>query len=886
MIHSQQNHIRYLCFFISFGTVVFVSLLLRTSLYPSSSKTSASTPTTSIIHTRDFISQYNHQQEQTQLDNTNSILAQHQYNDDAIDSFHSQWEKSVDLESPLSSKPSLTSMLSSLSINSQNLRRSTQGNIQRESQMGDNLIHSEQIIVGSHEPTTRQRQRRTQGTEEGKPSILDFLTSEQSNSTAAGTINVATTNRTLNPYHKITSGANGALGIRNYNVTNGNPLKGLVLNPSNTPGFRPTDDIMQHPYNGTKRIEHSLEAWYIGLDMVQTHFDKFNWTSFDERLDDSWERGCHSIPRVIIDYPGEPLHIPPFLLEDGNKVELRQIDRNEYGTSLTPIYTDTNLLRAIENFIKEFGRLYDNDQRIAYIQMGIVGFWGEWHTNGQENLFNETVTDNVLRWYNESFEKTPIQGRYPTRDIYNTQKMGYHDDSFTHSTLDGKYNGGFNESYFFMSQIIETNQSDFWKFGPMGGEVRPKTMRLIHDPNEFPTNTRNHQDFLSCIYETHATYIRNSFSFSYNETELSDAEVVNARYASSRMGYSFQITEIETSEALVTETNRVPKQVNSSSWIWQSNLVDVTVTIQQVGIAPFYYPLTMRLFCNNQAFSATGSTGRNLRRRLVDQFQSTKVLFRNIPATNDCLGKGVLVRLESYMLHPLNPIKFAQGTTGNVKFTVPLPPIRNFESGQQKPPTKQPSSSPTKRPTSTPNSSPSSTPDVPTETPSIAPSSAVAIPFVLNAQASTTVNEKSNIKIMLIDTNKGKELGLLINNHHISYELINTHNLTIRADIENTIDDISVAFLWTDKDGTGQVYDDIRDDNRNSKKYVLGPTTTINGGMNIVYTPLKYFSYEGHKRITIVVTKVHDNDISPETSLIGNTPGDIIAHRTIDFSFW
>jgi hypothetical protein len=45
-------------------------------------------------------------------------------------------------------------------------------------------------------------------------------------------------------------------------------------------------------------------------------------------------------------------------------------------------------------FVSKFCRLYDGDRRIAFVQAGLLGDWGEWHTFGRDYL-SESFPDEV-----------------------------------------------------------------------------------------------------------------------------------------------------------------------------------------------------------------------------------------------------------------------------------------------------------------------------------------------------------------------------------------------------------------------------------------------------------------------------------------------------------
>jgi hypothetical protein len=147
-----------------------------------------------------------------------------------------------------------------------------------------------------------------------------------------------------------------------------NPMKGLTPNPS----------WSDPPYKN--KIPNSLEFYYIGLDDVMIGDNLFNWTLFENRLNDSASRKKHVIPRFFIHYPGSPLRIPKHLV---GKIALYQISQND----VSPDYRDTKLQLAIKQFISALGKKYDGDYRIYCIQMGIFGKWAEWNVRKTLNLF-------------------------------------------------------------------------------------------------------------------------------------------------------------------------------------------------------------------------------------------------------------------------------------------------------------------------------------------------------------------------------------------------------------------------------------------------------------------------------------------------------------------
>jgi hypothetical protein len=142
------------------------------------------------------------------------------------------------------------------------------------------------------------------------------------------------------------------LGSANTDVAIGNPLKGLVTSPAWTGPKTPT------------RLPTSLEFYYIGLDEIMVGNNKFDWSVLDKVLQEAASRYKHAIWRIYCHYPGRPLAVPKHLIDQG-------INMN----SGSPVYDDVKLLTALDQFIKALGARYDGHKSLAFIQLGLLGYW-------------------------------------------------------------------------------------------------------------------------------------------------------------------------------------------------------------------------------------------------------------------------------------------------------------------------------------------------------------------------------------------------------------------------------------------------------------------------------------------------------------------------------
>ncbi|ADB30611.1 hypothetical protein Kfla_1513 [Kribbella flavida DSM 17836] len=339
-----------------------------------------------------------------------------------------------------------------------------------------------------------------------------------------------------------------------------NPLKGFI------------------PYAGDySTFPHSMEWFYLPLNAVMTGPNRFDWEPLEQQLDAIAARGHQAAFRFYLDYPAKPSGIPQFLLDQGLLTRPYD-DFDNNGLSVSPDYDDPRLAAALDTFIAALGKRYDGDPRAGFIQLGLLGFWGEWHTwphNGEpgtENWFASPGQQlRVLKAYDEAFDKTKLMVRYPSTDN-KALDLGYHDDSFAYSTLPGP-------GWHFMDLMQQAGTTGKWLNAPIGGELRPELQGCIFTvPMECAGDGDN--NFADGVTQTHVSWLLNQYAFSPGYT---GATYDNALAAATSIGYQLRVAAVKTSR--------------------QRRGLDVSVRIQNDGVAPFYYDWPLQL-------AAVGRDGR------------------------------------------------------------------------------------------------------------------------------------------------------------------------------------------------------------------------------------------------------------------------------------
>ena len=375
---------------------------------------------------------------------------------------------------------------------------------------------------------------------------------------------------TTRPAPPAWASADGTFELNYAQAPIDNPLKGFL---PFLDGGDPNDGAWRTELD---QMPYSMEYFYIPLNDVMTGENRFDWTKLEENLDVIASRGHQSVLRFYLDYPNRPTGIPQYLLDAGLATHsYTDYDNGAKATSVSPDYDDPRLVKALDDFIAAFGERYDGDPRIGFIMVGLIGFWGEWHTyphaEGADNWMpSEANQKRVLEDMDEAFDETKLVVRNPIASGELQTKafdIGYHDDSFAYETLPVSEGG---ESWHFWGRVINANDTAFWQTRPMGGEMRPEIQIAMWDRD--PPGTSDGEDYYKSLKYTHASWLIDHAVF---KTPMSGQPLERAREGSRSLGYEYY----------------VPAAYLDGS----SGKVKVGVELENRGVAPFYYDWKVEL---------------------------------------------------------------------------------------------------------------------------------------------------------------------------------------------------------------------------------------------------------------------------------------------------
>lgn len=323
-----------------------------------------------------------------------------------------------------------------------------------------------------------------------------------------------------------------------------NPMKGL--REFFGPGYDRVRDEYPYPYGSL--IKEYMQ-WNMMEDKATDGIDKIIAYS-DHRWQGVENMNVKVIPRIFIvwieewhggyaknthtsnpddlngwhwpsDFPGEVYD------EDPNK-------------PITGGYFDPNFKDRIAKFIEKAGEAWDNDPRVAYIEMGIIGEWGEhhdpnistyWAPHDQPNhVENRTWIPGLEKVLGDAFTKAFKNKKVMVRYAYEFKDydFGIYWDSWA---IDEEKVRGYDE----MKKL-----GDRWKKQPIGGEITWNwgSLNKYDSFEDVVGNTETRDLVVNQIRDLHCNHLGGITWADFNDQSF----IPNAEILQKTMGYRFSLS--------------------------------------------------------------------------------------------------------------------------------------------------------------------------------------------------------------------------------------------------------------------------------------------------------------------------------------------------------
>lgn len=344
--------------------------------------------------------------------------------------------------------------------------------------------------------------------------------------------------------------------------------------------FEPLDIPFANPLMG-------LAPWANQDNILQPHtlvYADLSWRNFEpqEGLYDfatfeasnqlsRWRlEGKRVVFRFVTDFPGDENHIdiPDWLFEktggDGTFYD------NEYGRGFIPDYANSNFMYYHHRAIKILGEHYGGDDFFAFIELGSLGHWGEWHTYDMQLFPEEDVRNKYVLDYVEAFPDTHLLMRRPFK-IADDLNFGLYNDMTGNSKATTEWLDWIDKGGSFLPQENGglVSMSNAWELAPIGGEQAPTVKNAEMYASELAST-------LLLLKQSHTTFIGPGGPY---DVPLDSPLQAGIDEVLSVIGYRLYISRVET-----------PTVVRFH------HSIKVKIEFSNSGIAPFYYPWKVYLY--------------------------------------------------------------------------------------------------------------------------------------------------------------------------------------------------------------------------------------------------------------------------------------------------
>ena len=297
-----------------------------------------------------------------------------------------------------------------------------------------------------------------------------------------------------------------------------NPLKGFTTNgihdhpwATTAQTYIPWNEIENHESDGIEKIKKYCDSVWYGIEA----------------------KNVKIIPRVYLHYSGNKKHWPS---------DMQEMD-----------YSSPQFQKRVLRLIKRLGQCWDNDPRVAFIEMGIFGKWGEQHSPFPTPEMEKLVGDAFASAFKH--KKVSVRRNW---ERFTNHPFGEYWDSWAH----------YDQMWPHGNSIKLMNDSGRYLENYIGGEVAYDWGNGDIQPGASPTESvaiEAHRNFvINSIRWLHCTQLRWIVNYDQkNEDAINGAEKIQKVF-----GYRFKLNEVRLS---------------------LSDSLKVSFDVTNTGSAPFYY---------------------------------------------------------------------------------------------------------------------------------------------------------------------------------------------------------------------------------------------------------------------------------------------------------
>ena len=379
------------------------------------------------------------------------------------------------------------------------------------------------------------------------------------------------------------------------------------------------DDVLPNPFKGfapwigeqnpvyPAKLQEATFAW---SDLEPTK-GVYNWSFLEKNWGNVAQTGKRVGFRVSAAIPQSGKNdTPQWLIDEGVKMRPYSIDGYN---GFAPDWDDPKFLAAHHGFIMALGNRYDQDDRVAWIDIGSYGFWGEWHVYLNDSLAATQATKKAI--LDDYFAAFPTKAKVIAfDDDFATKYVTDHGGGIRNDCLGTQEsNDWYLES---LNRIDPTLNDRVWKKAIITGEFCGGSAGAIQG-----TTVRFDLNY-QFIQQTHWSFIGSAGGAILPQN---DEHRKNLDKLFKKLGYRF-----------------VLKKFQHAASVTKGSALAITIEVENKGVAPFYFewPLVVYLLDSDDNVAYQQETDVDIREWMpgLNTVQTTIDIPKNI-ATQTCQVK-------------------------------------------------------------------------------------------------------------------------------------------------------------------------------------------------------------------------------------------------------
>ena len=283
----------------------------------------------------------------------------------------------------------------------------------------------------------------------------------------------------------------------------------------------------------------ALEYSYMSFAVVSPSDGVWNWKPVDSLLDAVASRKHQAILRFRYEYVGLPTTVPAWIQAKAGYQET--VGKSEGEDTWFADWRSADLKRFTLDFHKAFAARYNDDKRLAFVQVGF-GLWAEYHIYDGPMILGRTFPDRAfqadflrhldtvytrLPW-NISIDAANDWAPFDSLPSLKTLSFGLFDDSFMAKTHDAE------------------NRPNWLYFGETRWHKRPAGGELSYYSDFDQRHALDSAGMYGRTFESQAA--RYGLSYMIGEDQPQYHTVARIRQASRACGYRFRAVAWEASD--------------------------------------------------------------------------------------------------------------------------------------------------------------------------------------------------------------------------------------------------------------------------------------------------------------------------------------------------